>query len=374
MVVEICPKETEAIQPGPILPQTAYWARLKEKHGYRSIAFDIKSELPSQHLLRWKSHTRLFDDLLVVIRQLSHDMSIAYVPYGPTTEPDPEYRGPLLEALAESLRPYMPNDCILIRFDLPWQSPWMEEADAYDGQGNWNGPPEARVQEMRMNFDTCSWNLFKAPSDVLPAHTIFLDLVKDSKEILKSMKPKTRYNIRLSQRKGVNVKLSGIEDLPSWYSIYKETTRRNRIIRDNMKYFDAVIKTRASESASPAKPILLLASDEDTPLAGMLLTLAGGRATYLYGASASVKRNKMASYALQWKAITIAKEAGCVEYDMFGIADKPHPSHPLYGLYRFKTGFGGEIFHRQGCWDYPFDKDKYREYKITEMRLSGYHN
>ncbi|MDZ7740827.1 MAG: peptidoglycan bridge formation glycyltransferase FemA/FemB family protein [Bacteroidota bacterium] len=374
MDVEISPKETEAMQLGPILPQTAYWARLKEKHGYRTIAFDIKSELPGRHLLQWKSHTNLFDDLLVVIRRISDDASIAYVPYGPTTEPDTEYRGPLLEALAESLRPHLPGDCILLRFDLPWQSPWMEEEDAYDENGNWAGPPEARVQEMRMNFETCFWNLFKAPSDILPAHTIFLDLSKDRGEILKSMKAKTRYNIRLSQKKGVNVKLAGREDLPIWYSMYKETTWRNHIIRDDMDYFNAVIKTRASESASPARPMLLLASDENTPLAGMLMTIAGGRATYLYGASASVKRNKMASYALQWKAISIAKEAGCVEYDMFGVAEKPHPSHPMYGLYRFKSGFGGDIFHRQGCWDYPFDQNKYREYKIAEMHLSGYHN
>ena len=88
MDVEIIPKKTEAIQPGPILPQTAYWARLKENHGYRSIAFDIKCELPSQRLLKWKNLDRLFDDLLVVIRRISDNADIAYIPYGPTTEPD----------------------------------------------------------------------------------------------------------------------------------------------------------------------------------------------------------------------------------------------------------------------------------------------
>ena len=374
MKLDINPKETEAIRPGPILPQTAYWARLKEKHGYKTIAFDIKSGLPERNLTKWKSHHQLFDDLLVVIRRISPYKSIAYVPYGPTTEPRDDLRGPLLEALSETIRPFLPDDCIMIRYDLPWQSPWMEDENTYNDHGNWTGPPEPRIQEMRMNFDTRNWNLQKAPSDVLPAHTIFLDLKQEEESILKKMKSKTRYNIRLSGRRGVKVKKAGINDLPAWYSIYLETTKRNGIIRDEIKYFDAVINTQAAESASPARTILLMAEDDNRKLAGMLMTISGGRATYLYGASSSNNRNKMATYALQWKAITLAKETGCKEYDMFGVAGHPHPSHPMYGLYRFKSGFGGELFHRQGCWDYPFNPDKYNQYRMAEMNQGGYHN
>jgi lipid II:glycine glycyltransferase (peptidoglycan interpeptide bridge formation enzyme) len=81
----------------------------------------------------------------------------------------------------------------------------------------------------------------------------------------------------------------------------------------------------------------------------------------------------MATYALQWEAIQRAKARGCTEYDMFGISSKPEPSHPLYGLYRFKRGFGGTIFHRMGCWDYPLNTELYERYRTAEMTSQGYH-
>lgn len=81
----------------------------------------------------------------------------------------------------------------------------------------------------------------------------------------------------------------------------------------------------------------------------------------------------MATYALQWEAIRRSKMKGCTEYDMFGVAPRPDPSHPLYGLYRFKTGFGGKIFHRMGCWDYPLDPKAYQAYQTSEMQSHGYH-
>jgi lipid II:glycine glycyltransferase (peptidoglycan interpeptide bridge formation enzyme) len=78
----------------------------------------------------------------------------------------------------------------------------------------------------------------------------------------------------------------------------------------------------------------------------------------------------MAPYALQWEAICRAKSHGCTEYDMFGIAPYPSPSHPLYGLYRFKTGFGGSILHRMGCWDYPLNSARYDMYRTAEMKAN----
>ena len=82
----------------------------------------------------------------------------------------------------------------------------------------------------------------------------------------------------------------------------------------------------------------------------------------------------MASYALQWEAMNIAKEMGCTEYDMFGVAPASDPGHPLYGLYRFKSGFGGELFHSLGCWDYPFDLEKYKTFCSVELTQKGYHD
>ena len=76
----------------------------------------------------------------------------------------------------------------------------------------------------------------------------------------------------------------------------------------------------------------------------------------------------MAVYALQWEG-----KNGCTEYDLFGISPNSDPSHPFYGLYRFKTGFGGRIYHRMGCWDYPLKAEEYDSYALTEMTAPGYH-
>ena len=59
---------------------------------------------------------------------------------------------------------------------------------------------------------------------------------------------------------------------------------------------------------------------------------------------------------------------------MFGIALNPDPSHPMYGLYKFKQGFGGDVFHQLGCWGYPIDEDKYRYLAACEMSMRGYYN
>ena len=79
-------------------------------------------------------------------------------------------------------------------------------------------------------------------------------------------------------------------------------------------------------------------------------------------------------YAVQWEGIRLAQQAGCDEYDMFGTAPNPNSSHPLYGLYRFKSGFGGEMYHRMGCWDYPLNAEQYRAFRAQEVNFQGYHN
>jgi lipid II:glycine glycyltransferase (peptidoglycan interpeptide bridge formation enzyme) len=89
-------------------------------------------------------------------------------------------------------------------------------------------------------------------------------------------------------------------------------------------------------------------------LAAIVVLVRGAEATYLYGASSDRDRNFMAPYTLQWQAMQDAKAAGCTRYDLFGIAPDDNPAHPLSGLYRFKTGFGGTIIHRPGCYDYAY--------------------
>ncbi len=365
-------KVTKNINKTGILQQTAFWSQVKRKIGVKSKAFDIKVKASDLYPDSIRQNV-VMDDLLILFQSIGDDYSIGYVPYGPTLHPGEENQGTFLEELSESLRTYLPSECIMLRYDLLWESYWAKDDSYFDDHGNWIGPPEKAYQEIRFNYDTQKWNLKKANTNLLPSDTIFIDLNKDEEQFLREMKPKTRYNIRLSKRKGVKIRKADICDLNIWQELYRDTCNRNGIYMHDTEYFEAVLRTSAAQTKSPAEVELLIAEVGNTPLAAMFLAYAARRATYLYGASSSRNRHYMATYALQWEAIKRAKQRECTEYDMFGIAPRPDPSHPLFGLYRFKTGFGGEVFHRMGCWDYPLIEEGYDKFLTAEMTSQGYH-
>ncbi|MFO8085300.1 MAG: peptidoglycan bridge formation glycyltransferase FemA/FemB family protein [Desulfobacterales bacterium] len=379
--IKLKPIHTRDINPGPVLQQSAYWANVKKRQGWRIAAFKTRIESCNIHqidggfndfqstICPLENCTRA--DILVMIGRIGNKAHMAYIPYGPLFEPNEENRGRCLEKLSENLRPFLPKDCIFIRYDLIWNSPYANDKNFFDSNGQWLGPPEPRIRELRMNFNTNNWNLHKAVTDILPSNTVLLNLSKSQNHLLKKMKPKTRYNIRLSLRKGVRVRNAGMEELPVWYDLYRQTACRNGICLHNIDHFKASLEARA---INPETRIhMLLAEIGNKPLAGMFLAISGERATYLYGASSSANRKLMGTYALQWEAINIARQAGCREYDFFGISPTPNPSHPMYGLYRFKSGFGGKILHRQGCWDYALDSKRYEGYRAQELAAEGYH-
>jgi hypothetical protein len=372
MHCKVEPEEIQDIQKCRILQQTAFWARVKYIQGDRPRAFTYET---SDDLLDPDRNGKelIRDDLLVLVRHTDRHHHIAYIPYGPKEEPQAQNHGVFLEELSEQLRRYLPSGCILIRYDLPWENQWAREEDFFDSRGNWLGPPGARNQELRVNFNTRRWNLFKSQSNILPVNTFFINLGRNGEDLMTRMKPKTRYNIRLSIRKGIRVRAYGMDMLDTWYSLYRETASRNGIYLHDIDYFRSVLQARTGRRSAPAGVQLLMADYEGEYLAAMFLGFSGRRATYLYGASSGRKRYLMATYALQWEAIRMAREAGCLEYDMFGAAPNPDPSHPMYGLHRFKSGFGGRIFHRMGCWDYPLDHDQYVLFRARETTGQSYH-
>ncbi len=372
MIAELEDKEIKQVYKTSIIQQTAYWSEVKNLQGLHTRAFNFRTK-QSDLYIDSKNDAYFIGDLLIVIQPIDREHSIAYVPYGPEVEPSEENQGYFLEQLSESLRTFLPLKCIMIRYDLPWQSLWAKDESCYDLHGNWLGVPEKSIQEIRLNYSTAHWRLRKANTDILPSNTMFMDLRKDTDMLFESMKPKTRYNINLSKRKGVNVRSLGIESLEIWYDLYRQTAARNNFFLHDIHYFRIVLSARANDTSSPADVYLLVAEVEDKPLAAMFLVISANRGTYLYGASASENRNYMATYALQWRAMEMAKERGCTEYDFFGTAPNPDPSHPMYGLYRFKKGFGGEMYHRMGCWDYPLDMEKYSYYTSMEFKNQRYH-
>lgn len=347
-------KDTHDLFTTPLLQQTAYWSGVKKELGFSPMAFNIK--VKEKELRRGTvSSSYILDDVLILSRKISNDQSIAYAPYGPLMTPSDDLKGDFLENLSEELREKLPQDCILIRYDLPW---FMNEEE------------EVRedLREIRINWGTVNHNIRASRSNQLPTHTTLVDLKGTEEEIFSRMKRKTRYNIHLAERKGVKVRKGTIEDLPIFTSLYSETALRNNITEHGVENFEALFGQREDD----AIVILLIAEWEGIPLSAMFLTVSDTRASYLYGASSSLHREVMSTYALQAEAIKLAKELGATEYDFFGIAPPDEDNHPLSGLSRFKLGFGGSRIERMGCWDYPL-KAEAELFFAQEASWQGYH-
>ncbi len=370
MLSDVRLKDLEELYETPIVQQSSFWSSLKNNLGFKSLAIDFCSGKSSLYNKPGKDG-KVVSDLLVVLQQIDAQHAIAHIPYGPELEPDEERQGEFLEELSECLRSFLPRSCFLIRYDLCWESYWAKDQANYDDKGMWKGEPQTATQELRFNINTNHWNFQKATFNNLPSSTVFLDISKEPEALLSGMKPKTRYNIRLSQKKDLQIRSIGLENIEVWYELYCQTAARNKLYLNNIEYFEAVLKARTDQARTDVQ--LLVAELQGKALAAMFLVISGNRGSYLYGASSSEHRNLMPTYALQWEAIMRCRQMGCTQYDMFGIAPGPDPSHPLYGLYKFKTGFGGKIRHNLGCWDYPLDQEKYALFKATELTVQGYH-
>lgn len=196
-------------------------------------------------------------------------------------------------------------------------------------------------------------------------NTVELKLDKSEDELLAAMKSKTRYNIRLAGRRDVVVRrATSDEDLATIAALYEETADRNEFaIRPIDYYLDA---WRSFQEAGMALP--LLAEYEGTPLGAVIVIAYGGRALYMYGASNEKERNRMPNYLLQWEAIRWAKEYGCEVYDFWGAPDEFVESDSMWGVWRFKSGFGADVVRHIGAWDYPARPFWYWLYSVVWPR------
>jgi lipid II:glycine glycyltransferase (peptidoglycan interpeptide bridge formation enzyme) len=183
--------------------------------------------------------------------------------------------------------------------------------------------------------------------------------------MLAAMKSKWRYNVRLAQRKGVTVRQGSVTDLGLLYRLYKETAARDGfVIRPETYYEDA---WGSFIQAGLARP--LIAEVEGEAVAMIIAYRFAGRAWYMYGASRAIHRDKMPNHLLQWTAMQWAKEQGCTAYDMWGAPDELVDSDPLWGVYRFKRGFGGEFVEHIGAWDFPVSQLGYWLYTAVMPRV-----
>jgi len=179
---------------------------------------------------------------------------------------------------------------------------------------------------------------------VQPRYVYVLNLKgKTADEVFAAFHSKTRYNIRLSQRKGVTVRLGGHEDLAQFYEIMTETAERDNFNSRPLKYFQNMFHAIDSEHLR-----LYVAEFEGRMIAATIAIFFGDTVWYLYGASSNKHRNTMPNYLLQWEMIQWAIEKNCSVYDFLGISGDDNPDNPLHGLYRFKSGFSGETIEYVG--------------------------
>lgn len=234
-----------------------------------------------------------------------------------------------------------------------------------------------------------SYGFEPSAQSVQPQSTTVLDIGDSEEAILQRMKSKWRYNIRLAERKEVEVRECKAADLPAFHQLMQTTGLRDGFHVHSADYFNAAFHLLVPDSA-----VYLLAEYQGKPLASIVVCLTGETAWYLWGASSNQERNRMPNHALQWAAIRWARARGATRYDLWGIPDEVGqmaltidetsevgvpvdqipldlqalPRGELWGVYRLKQGFGGNVVRFVGAWDKPLDPIGYRLYK-TGYRL-----
>ncbi len=289
---------------------------------------------------------------LVLYRPLLRGLAgtMAYVPRGPVVNwENAHHVAALMDAIAHAARQQ--------RAWALWLDPALLDT------------PEARAQLRNLGFTP-------AGRVIQPPRTIVIDISVNEEEILARMKQKTRYNIRLSARRGVTVREGSADEVATFYALMTETGSRDEFGIHSETYYHHALelfsRTQHNPTSQPhigGEAALLLADVEGETVAGLMVFALGQKAWYFYGASSNRHRSTMPTYALQWAAIRWAKARGCTRYDLWGIPDADEEtleaefterSDGLWGVYRFKRGFGGEVIRYVGLWEkalnplYPF--------------------
>lgn len=210
-----------------------------------------------------------------------------------------------------------------------------------------------------------NYQLPKSPHNIQPPRTIIINIKDTEDAILAKMKQKTRYNIRLAEKKGVTVRTW--DDIQAFHKMMLVTGGRDGFGVHSLGYYK-----RAYELLQPkGLGEVLVAEYEGKPLAVLFVARNGHRAYYLYGASTDEERNRMPAYLLQWEAMKWAKARGCEEYDLWGVPDEDEATleanfetrhDGLWGVYRFKRGFGGELKRAVQAMDRVYNPLLYRLY------------
>ena len=303
--------------------QTSQWGSLKENFGWLSFRI-ITAEVGAQ----------------ILFRKLPLGLKIAYIPKGPIGKPSLSFWTQVDELCRT-------QKAIFLKI----------EPDLWESE--------------QFNFLEKDPKKFFPSSSIQPRQTIVVNLDINEDVLLNRMKQKTRYNTKLAEKKEVCIKES--DDIETFFEIMVSTGNRDNFGIHSKKYYTKVY----NQFKASGKVLLLLAFYQDQPLAGLIAFYQGYRAWYFYGASNEIERNRMPTYLLQLHAMRWAVLNGCSEYDLWGIPDENAEilekdflkrTDGLWGVYRFKRGFGGEIKRYHTAYDRVYNKAIYKLYQLYSSR------
>ncbi len=353
--------------PNPHFLQTFEWGQVKARYGWTPFyavwfadgSFSITSQLADP-----QSTTPVAACLIlkraIPIRGFAARVSILYAP-----------KGPLLDWANASLRDRVLNN--LQSFTQKQGAIFLKiDPDVVLGRGisgTEGGMDESGGTIVQSDLMQRGW--VYSSDQIQFRNTVLIDLHPTEEEMLARMKQKTRYNIRLAEKKGVSVRGGTAEDFPMLYRMYAETSVRDGFVIRDQDYYQTVWMTFLKPSNVLAQPsmIPLIAEVNNEPVAGLFLFMFSGRAYYVHGMSREIHREKMPTYLLQWEAMKRAKAVGCTVYDLWGAPEKFDESDPLWGVYRFKEGLGGHVQRTLGAWDHSPNKFWYKMYSEIIPRL-----
>lgn len=199
----------------------------------------------------------------------------------------------------------------------------------------------------------------KSARDIQPRHTLILNLHKSTEELLNQMHPKTRYNIRLAEKKGVVIEIDNTK-FKEFNELLKKTTDRQQITLFGEKYFKELLNLPFVN--------LYLAKYNGQYIAANIMIFWNHTATYLFGASDYEFRSIMAPHLLQWEAIKNAQKQNCWFYDFWGAAppDATGREQNWFGFTKFKMGFSpnAEITEYLGTYENIYSPVIYGIYRF----------
>ena len=350
--------------PNPHFLQTFEWGQVKAKYGWSPLyavwsengEWKVESDVEKISTFHFPiKAAALILKRTMTFRGLIH-ASVLYAP-----------KGPLMDWENESLRTRVLND--LQSFAKKHGAIFLKlDPDVVLATGEPDSAEEIVHNGGQIVMSELKRRGWKYSSDQIQfRNTVLIDLSASEEEMLARMKQKTRYNVRLAEKKGVTVRVGTLDDLSMLYKMYAETSVRDGFVIRDEGYYQTVWNIFMQSSEPTCEP--LIAEVDGEPVAAIFVFYFAGRAYYVYGMSKNVHREKMPTYLLQWEAMKRAKNHDCKNYDLWGAPDIFDESDSMWGVYRFKEGLGGQVVRTLGAWDFAPNALWYKLYSEIIPRV-----